>query len=115
MPLLRLEVATPVPAQKKEALIKAASKIVADTTGKPEGYVMVTLAECAGSLAGQVGPVAFADVRGIGGLDKKTNGALSKALCDLLKKDLNIAPDKVYLTFTDVPATNWGWKGNTFG
>ena len=115
MPLLRLEVGTPVPAAKKEALIKAASKVVADCTGKPESYVMVTLTECAGSLAGQVGPMAFADVRGIGGLDKKTNGNLAKALGDLLKKELNIAPDRIYLNFTDVAASNWGFKGSTFG
>ncbi|MGA2180101.1 MAG: phenylpyruvate tautomerase MIF-related protein [Verrucomicrobiota bacterium] len=24
-------------------------------------------------------------------------------------------PDRIYLNFTDVPAANWGWNGNTFG
>ena len=115
MPLLRLEVSAQVPQGRKENLLKAASKIMADSTGKPEAYVMVTLTVCASTMGGQVTPVAFADVRGIGGLDKKTNVTLSKALCDLLQKELGIPPDKVYLNFTEVPATNWGWKGNTFG
>lgn len=115
MPLLRLEVGTPVPAAKKEALLKGASKILANVIGKPEAYVMVTLAECAGTFAGQAGPMVFADVRSIGGLDRKTNGALAQALCDLLERELSVAPDRIYLNFTDVAASSWGWNGHTFG
>ncbi|MDI6774641.1 MAG: phenylpyruvate tautomerase MIF-related protein [Verrucomicrobiota bacterium] len=51
----------------------------------------------------------------IGGLDKNTNAAITKALCGLLQKELSIPPDKVCLNFTDVPASNWGWKGSAFG
>jgi phenylpyruvate tautomerase len=115
MPLLRLEVSAQVPQGRRETLLRAASKIMADVTGKPEAYVMVTLSVCSSTMGGQVTPVAFADVRGIGGMSKSTNVTLSKSLCDLLQKELGIPPDKVYLNFTDVPATNWGWKGNTFG
>ena len=28
---------------------------------------------------------------------------------------LGIAPDRIYLNFTDVEAGNWGWSGSTFG
>ena len=115
MPLLRLEIAAPVEPARKEPLIKACSRVLAETTGKPESYVMVTLTECAGSLGSASTPLVFADVRGIGGLDKKTNVRVSKALCDLIEKELGVPPSRVYLNFTDVPASNWGWKGTTFG
>jgi phenylpyruvate tautomerase PptA (4-oxalocrotonate tautomerase family) len=26
-----------------------------------------------------------------------------------------VPPDRIYLNFTDVPAGNWGWNGDTFG
>ena len=115
MPLLRLEIGMPVAGQKKEALLRTASKIIADNTGQPESYVMVVLTEGSGVLGGQTGPVAFADVRSIGSLDKKTNGALAQALCDLLKRELDIAPDRVFLNFAEVAATKWAWKGSTVG
>ncbi len=115
MPLLKLDVSTPVSPAQKEMILKAASRLVAEKTGKPESYVMVTLSECAGLFAGQPGAVAFADVRGIGGLDRKTNAALTRAIGDLLQKELGMARERIYVTVTDVPATNWGWKDSTFG
>jgi phenylpyruvate tautomerase PptA (4-oxalocrotonate tautomerase family) len=115
MPLLRLETSAVVPADKKEKLVLAVSKILARTTGKPEGYVMVTLGQVSGSMAGKVAPIAYADVRGIGGLTGKVNAQISKEICDLLKQELGVDPGNVYLTFTDVAAQNWGHKGGTFG
>jgi phenylpyruvate tautomerase len=115
MPLLRLEIGVPVPAARREALLTAASKALTEATGKPEGYVMVTLAECAACMAGKAGPAAFADVRGIGGLTPAVNKEISRRLCALLKQELALPADSVYLTFTDVPAANWGWKGSIFG
>ncbi len=39
----------------------------------------------------------------------------SEQICKLLKDSLGIAPDRVYLNFTDVEAGNWGWNEPTFG
>ena len=115
MPLLKLQTSVAVPEARKDSLLKACSKIVAEATGKPEAYVMVMLDAGAGCLNGKAEPVAVADVRGIGGLKKEVNQRLTAALCDLLLKELKIAPDHVYATFTDVPASNWGWNKTTFG
>ena len=115
MPLLKLETSVKVPAEKKDKLILSLSGILAQVTGKPESYVMITLSEAAVSMAGKIIPAAFADVRGIGGLTQKVNAGISKELAALLKAELNIAPENIYITFTDVAATNWGWKGGTFG
>ena len=115
MPLLMIKTTVPVPADKRKDLILAASRILAETTGKPEAYVMVTLEQCSGSFDGKECALAFADVRGIGGLSKSVNSRISKALCDLLEARLAIPPDRVYSTFADVPASSWGWKGSVFG
>ena len=116
MPLIKLQVATAVPQDKKHAILTAASRIMAEATGKPETYVMAMIEDNAlASFAGAVYPAAFADVRGIGGLDGAVNTTISRDICALLEQELGIEADKVYLNFTDVPARNWGWNSSTFG
>ena len=115
MPLLKLETTVPLPEEKKNPLLSALSKAVAGATGKPEQYVMVTVTQSAMLMSGKAGDAAFVDVRGIGGLNGETNRKLSQQICKLLKDALGIAPDRVYLNFTEVEAGNWGWNGSTFG
>ena len=116
MPLLKLQVSVPIPENKRDAILAASSKILSKVTGKPEAYVMVMIEESAGAfMAGKKAAAAFVDVRGIGGLNAKVNAQLSKDLCELCQKELGISPENVYLNFFEVPATNWGWKGSTFG
>ena len=115
MPLLRLQVSVEVPAKTLEALVLAASKLVAGHLGKPEAYMMVTLDEAAICMAGKTGPAAAADLRGIGGFGKPVNEKIAKDLCALLKDQLGIDPARVYINFTDVAPHMWGWKGATFG
>jgi len=115
MPLARLHLPKLVPADRQNALLSAVSKAIVAATGKPESYVMVTLEPTAVLMADKPGEGAFVDVRGIGGLTPAVNRRLSRAICDLLKKELQIPSDRVYLNFTDVAAENWGWNGETFG
>lgn len=115
MPLLKLETTHSFNEEKGKPLLAALSRAVADATGKPEQYVMVTVSHSAILMSGKPGEAAFVDVRGIGGLNGETNRKLSQQICKLLKDSLGIAPDRVYLNFTDVDAGRWGWNGNTFG
>lgn len=115
MPLMKIETSVKIPSDKKEKLILSLSHILSEVTGKPEAYVMITFAEATASMGGKITPVAYADVRGIGGLTPKVNAGISKEVAALLKNELNLAPENVYITFTEVAATNWGWKGGTFG
>jgi phenylpyruvate tautomerase len=115
MPLIQLKVSVPVSDHVRDDLLAKASTALAQATGKPEAYIMVTLESCAARMAGTSEPAAFADVRGIGGLSRDVNAAISKAISDLFGEILAIEDDRIYLTFTDVAATNWGWRGATFG
>jgi phenylpyruvate tautomerase PptA (4-oxalocrotonate tautomerase family) len=116
MPLLKLQLSTRLEEAQKASLLKDLSRLLSEGFGKPEQYVMVTLCEGAAMLmSGQPGPAAFADVRGIGGFGPGTNKALAAAICGCLAGKLGIPANRVYLNFTDVPAGNWGWDGDTFG
>jgi len=115
MPLLKLETTVPLLEDKGKPLLAALSKAVVSDTGKPEQYVMVTASHSAILMSGKAGDAAFVDLRGIGGLNGDTNRNLSQQICKLLKDSLGIAPDRVYLNFTEIEAGNWGWNGSTFG
>jgi phenylpyruvate tautomerase len=115
MPLLKLETSVALNDEKKKTVLAALSKSVADTIGKPEQYVMVTNSQSAILMSGKAGDAAFVDIRSIGGLSGDTNRRLSQQICKLLKDSLGIAPDRVYLNFTEVEPDNWGWNGSTFG
>ena len=62
-------------------------------------------------------PHAFPPVHGNGpNLDAFAQlRKLSQKVCKLLNDSLGVPEDRVYLNFTDVEASNWGWNGSTFG
>lgn len=115
MPLLKLETNVSLSEEKRTALVSALSKIVAETIGKPEQYVMVSITPAALLMSGKPGNAAFVDVRSIGGLTGTVNEQLTKKICALLKDSIAIPSERVYLNFTDIHAANWGWNGETFG
>src|SRR5271165_5930614 len=115
MPLLKLETTVALTDAHRQQLLPALSKIIAETIGKPEQYVMVTISPAAVLMSGKPGDAAFVDVRSIGGLTADVNLRLSEKVCALLSQSLRVSQDRVYLNFADVPAENWGWNASTFG
>jgi phenylpyruvate tautomerase len=115
MPLLKLETTVVLTDDKRKALLASLSRIMAETTGKPEEYVMVTASQSAILMSGKTGDAAFVDIRGIGGLSGDVNRQLSQKVGRLLNESLGVPPNRIYLNFTEIEAGNWGWKGNTFG
>lgn len=115
MPLLKLDTSVALSDEMKKDLLPKLSKIVAETIGKPEDYVMVAIGSSAMLMSGQPGDAAFIDVRSIGGLSHKVNQQLSQKVCNLLKDSFGLSPDRIFLNFTDVNASNWGWKSSTIG
>jgi len=115
MPLLKLETTVDLTEDKGKALLASLSKTVAEVIGKPQQYVMVTASQAAIQMSGSPGDAAFVDIRSIGGLTGDLNRKLSQKVCQLLHDSLGIPPNRIYLNFTDVKASHWGWNGSTFG
>ena len=111
---MKLETTVILAEDKQKALLTSISKLVAETIGKPEQYVMVTIAPAAVLMSGKSGHAAFVDIRSIGGLSNDVNRKLSQQVCKLLTDALGVSADRVYLNFTDVDAGRWGWNGKTF-
>ena len=115
MPLLKIETTVAVSDDKRNTLLPSLSKIVAKAIGKSEEYVMVTVSPATILMSGKPGDAAFVEIRSIGGLSGDVNRELSQKLCGLLSQSLGVPPNRIYLNFTDVEASNWGWNGKTFG
>ncbi len=115
MPCVKLQVSAGVTAAKKDAVLRALSTIVAETLGKPERYVMAILEESAILMSGTDEAAAFVDLRSIGNLNLETNARLTRKICAVIGEKLDIAAERIFLTFTDVPAENWGWNNQIFG
>jgi phenylpyruvate tautomerase PptA (4-oxalocrotonate tautomerase family) len=115
MPLLKLETTVVLSEEKRQALLASLSKTVAETIGKPQQYVMVAANQAAMQMSGSPGDAAFVDVRSIGGLTSDVNRKLSQKVCKLLNDSLGVPQNRIYLNFTDVQASHWGWNGSTFG
>ena len=115
MPLLKLETTVALSEDKRQALLASLSKTVAETIGKPQQYVMVAASQAAMQMSGSPSDAAFVDVRSIGGLTEDVNRKLSQKVCQLLNDSLGIPQNRIYLNFTEVEASHWGWSGSTFG
>ncbi|MCX6998616.1 MAG: phenylpyruvate tautomerase MIF-related protein [Kiritimatiellaeota bacterium] len=115
MPFIHVNANVGLPEQQQQALLAALSRTLAEVTHKPESYCLAMYTRAAALFAGQPGPAAFVDVRGIGGLTREVNQQLTEHVGAQLKKALGVPPNRLYLTFTEVPADRWGWNGKLFG
>ena len=117
MPLIRLFTSCDISTQEeRETLAKKLSRLAAACIGKPEQYVMTCVRDnVVMTMSGTDAPAALVSVKSIGGLSREVNKKLSAEICQMLKKELGIAGDRIYLTFEELPGTHWGWNANTFG
>ena len=114
MPMLLIQTNTEIARDAADALLKEASRLVAETLGKPERYVMVAIEDKTPmSFAGDTAPLAYLELKSIGLLESQTEGA-SAALCGLIGERLEIPADRIYIEFADAPRKMWGWNGGTF-
>jgi phenylpyruvate tautomerase PptA (4-oxalocrotonate tautomerase family) len=114
MPLLRIQTNVPIDSERQQCVMAKASHQVAKMLGKPERYVMISMEHNPDMLFGGSGePLAYLELKSIGLPEAKTE-ELSRALADLLKQQMALPPDRVYIEFSDAPRNMWGWNGGTF-
>ena len=58
-------------------------------------------------------PCALGVVYSLGSINKENNGALTKAVTEILEP-FGIADSRIYVNFFDLPRENVGWKKATF-
>ncbi|MGR9045512.1 MAG: phenylpyruvate tautomerase MIF-related protein [Gammaproteobacteria bacterium] len=115
MPYLKLNTNIAIDKEQSPQLLNRLSKLMAQETGKSERYVMVELeGGKAMSFGGGTDPLAYLECKSIG-LTGAQAKSISKSVSQLLEKELRLAPERIYIEFSDCPAHFWGWNGSTFG
>ena len=115
MPLLSIQTNRALRDEQQTELLDAALEVVASQLGKPQDYVMVSLAPAARTIfAGNQSPAASVELRSIGIPDSKRN-SLCTAITELIARTCEIRPDRIYVVLVDVNAKFWSLNGSTFG
>ena len=113
MPLIQVNTSSKSQIENDNLLQKDISRMVADLTRKPENYVMTIIQrDTKMTFAGTDEPCCFIKVKSIGSLSPST---MSKSLCELIASKTNIKPNRIYIEFIDIKASNWGFNSSTFG
>ena len=113
MPFIQVNTSSKSVLEDDALLQSDLSKMVAELTGKPENYVMTMIQrDIQMTFAGSDEPCCFIKVKSIGSLSPSS---MSKSLCELIESKTNINTNRIYIEFTNIKASNWGFNGTTFG
>jgi len=114
MPYLKIETNVKTEPAQQAGLLQSATDVVATALGKPASYVMVSLQPGSAMLfAGSDAPLAYLELKSLG-LPRQRTAELSAALSALITEVLGVDNERIYIEFSDVERSMWGWKGSTF-
>ncbi len=109
MPLMIIKTSAQFSEEKANEVLKAGTKVLSDL-GRKESHAMVLLQKVDGMMGGKPGPVAFVEFRSMVGLTHEFNHKFVEQLAPVLENLLGITPHNIYMNFTTVPETAWGWE-----
>jgi phenylpyruvate tautomerase len=117
MPLLSILSSAVPPPPRRNQILAQLSRLLARELEKPEDYVMVSINQpLAMSFGGDPGrPTCYAELKNVGTLSPERFEQLSALLCRELADALELAPERIYIEFTNAEGAQWGWNGTTFG
>lgn len=114
MPYISTHVSTPLPKTREERIKEALGRAIQLIPGKSEAWLMTEFQDhCRLYFRGKDDvPTAFVEVKAYGSLEAASAEALTAAICEILKAELGIAPDHVYVKYEACQL--WGWNGGNF-
>ncbi|XP_037118289.1 macrophage migration inhibitory factor [Syngnathus acus] len=99
-----------------QALLSEVTEELAKAMGKPAQYIAVHINPGQMMMFGGKGdPCALCSLHSIGKIGSAYNKQYSKLLCGLLNKHLGVSPDRIYINFVDMDASNVATNNSTFG
>ncbi len=114
MPYFKIETNREVEQKAQETFIADATRFVAELLSKPEESVMVSLAASISMrFQANENPTAYVEFKSIG-LAREKCPDYSKQICEYLESALGIAPQRIYIEFTDIDGKMFGWDKSTF-
>eukprot|EP00177_Eucheuma_denticulatum_P007224 GFKZ01013146.1.p1 GENE.GFKZ01013146.1~~GFKZ01013146.1.p1 ORF type:complete len:119 (-),score=12.38 GFKZ01013146.1:119-475(-) len=100
----------------EDKIMRTCSSALAQLTGKPEKFIMVSFETSKMIFGGSAEPCAFLYLASLGALGPHVNPELVRSFSAVLESEAGIPPDRIYVEFNDIPVrTDFGWNNKTFG
>ena len=114
MPYIDLKTTKNLNSEKCEALKTAFGKAIEVFPGKSEAWLMVGI-EGSAKLwfkgdASDDSAIVCVDL--LGEVNPSASEKMTAVICDILKNEIGVAPERVYVKYTGF--SNWGWNGQNF-
>lgn len=114
MPYIKTRVSVSLTENQSETLKSELGKIIEIIPGKTESWLMVDLEDnCRLYFKGnQEAATAYVKVEVFGQVEREYCEKMTEAICNLLSQELQISPDRTYITYEGIK--DWGWNGINF-
>ncbi len=110
MPYIATTANVAISGRKQEAIKERMGKAIELIPGKTEGWLMLSFRDNADMyFKGEDDPCAICEVKLYGSAEEEDYANLTEALTDILREELDIDPDRIYVTYSEIDT--WGWNG----
>jgi phenylpyruvate tautomerase len=116
MPLITIQSNASIDEAEVGPMLSVFSARLAELLGQPEAYVMTLLERPTGmTMAATAEPCALVEVRSIVAFTREQTQDVAGAVCAMLEERLGVAPNRVFLNFTNFEKAMWGFDGAMLG
>ena len=110
MPYIATTSNVSISARRREIIKERFGKAIELIPDKTEDWLMLSFRDNVQMyFRGEDDPCAICQVKLFGTADENAYANLTEALTDILREELDIDPDRIYITYDEV--TTWGWNG----
>ena len=96
--------------RKRETIKERMGKAIELIPGKSEDWLMLSFRDNVEMyFRGEDEPCAICLVKLFGSAVEDNYADLTEALTDIIREELDIEPDRIYITYDEV--SDWGWHG----
>lgn len=97
-----------------DEILQEATALITEMLDKPEKFIMVSVEENHEMIfGGSKDPMFYCEFKSIG-LPAGRTREISEKLTKFLTEKTGIPADRIYIEFTSVERSLWGWNGGTF-
>ena len=111
MPYIETTSNVSIPGRKEQVIKDRMGDAIEKIPGKTESWLMLSFRDNAAMyFNGTDAPCAICQVKLFGGsATEEDYAALTEALTDILREELDIDSDRIYVTYEEIGF--WGWNG----
>lgn len=113
MPYIATSTNVSISSRKKEAIKERMGQAIEIIPGKTEGWLMLSFRDNVSMFfKGEDDPCAICQVKLFGSASEENYEKLTEELTDIIRDELDIDPDRIYITYEEIGV--WGWNGGNF-